>query len=80
MSNRVGFFGTFAAYAILAGLTAIMVRGLPVTDVSNVYRIGMVLLMIVGMRSTSARVHTALFVIAAATMFAFIFMFQFRLA
>lgn len=80
ISNRVGFFGTFAVYAILAGLTAILVRGLPVTDVSNVFRIGMVLLMIVGMRSTSARAHTALFVIAAAMMLAFIFTFQFRLA
>jgi hypothetical protein len=78
--NRVGFFGTFALYAVLAGVTATVVRGMPVTDVSNLFRVGMVLLMLVCMRSTSVRLHVALFVIAAAMMAAFIAGFQFRLA
>jgi hypothetical protein len=79
-ANRVGFFGTFAAYAILAGVTATVVRGMPVTDVSNLFRVGMVLLLVACMRSTSERLHAALFVIAAALMAAFIVGFQFRLA
>jgi len=40
----------------------------------------MVALMSTGMRSANARVHTVLFVLAASMMFAFIFLFQFRLA
>lgn len=79
-ANRVGFFGTFALYAILAGVTATVVRGLPVTDVSHLFRAGMVLLMVACMRSTSERLHAVLFVIAAALMVAFIVGFQFRLA
>lgn len=78
-SNRTGFFGTFAAYAVLAGLTAMVVRGLPVLDPSNFFRVGMVLLMLVAMRSSSARVHTVLFAIAATLLLAFILLFQFRL-
>lgn len=78
-SNRVGFFGTFAAYAVLAGLSAMLVRNLPVLDLSNVFRVAMVLLMVIGMRTTNARVHTVLFVFAAILMLAFIVLFQFRL-
>jgi hypothetical protein len=37
-------------------------------------------LMLIGMRSANARVHTALFVIASLLMLAFITLFQFRLA
>jgi hypothetical protein len=78
-SNRTGFFGTFAAYAVLAGLTAMVVRGLPVLDPSNFFRVGMVLLMLVAMRSSSARVHAVLFAVAASLLLAFIVLFQFRL-
>lgn len=78
-SNRFGFFGTFAAYAILAGMTAMIVRGLPVRDPSNAFRLGMVVLMLVGMRSSSERVHTVVVVLAAVLMIAFIALFQFRL-
>lgn len=78
-SNRPGFFGTFAAYAVLAGLTAMVVRGLPVLDPSNSFRVGMVLLMVVAMRASSARVHAVLFGVAASLLLAFIALFQFRL-
>ena len=78
-ANRSGFFGTFAAYAVLAGLTAMVVRGLPVLDPSNFFRVGTVLLMIVAMRSSNARVHAVLFAVAASLLLAFIVLFQFRL-
>jgi len=78
-SNRTGFFGTFAAYAVLAALTAMIVRGLPLLDPSNFFRVGMVLLLLVAMRSSNARVHAALFVVAAGLLLAFILLFQFRL-
>lgn len=78
-SNRPGFFGTFAVYAVLAGLTAMVVRGLPVLDPSNYFRAGMVLLMVVAMRSRSTRVHAVLFALAAGLLLAFILLFQFRL-
>lgn len=79
-SNRVGFFGTFGLYAALAGLTAIVVRGLPVLDPSNLFRVGVVVLTVIGMRSASARIHAMLFAVAASLMLAFIILFQFRLA
>ena len=79
-ANRVGFFGTFAAYAVLAAITAMVVRGLPLLDPSNLFRLTMVILMVVGMRSTSPRVHTVLFALAASLMLVFTVLFQFRLA
>src|SRR5687767_5198488 len=79
-ANRVGFFGTFAVYAVLAGLTAMIVRGMPVRDPSNLFRVGMVLLLVAAMRSSNARFHAVLFAIAVSLMLAFIFAFQFRLA
>lgn len=79
-ANRAGFFGAFAIYAVLAGLTAMVVRGMPVTDPSNAFRLGMLAVMIVGMRSTSARVQAAVFATAAAMFAAFVAFFQFTLA
>jgi hypothetical protein len=79
-ANRVGFFGTFAAYGVMAGVTAMIVRKMPITDASNLFRLGMVVLMLIGMRSTNARVHAALFVTASLLMLAFITLYQFRLA
>jgi hypothetical protein len=79
-ANRAGFFGAFAIYMALAGLTAMLVRDLPVLDPSNLLRVATVLFMIVGMRSTSVRVHTAVFVIAVTFLVAFILLFQFRLS
>lgn len=78
-ANRAGFFGTFALYAVLAGLTAVVVRGLRVFDASNLFRLSMLLLMIVVMRSASERVHAAVFTVSAVLMLLFILLFQLRL-
>jgi hypothetical protein len=78
-ANRAGFFGTFATYAFVAGLTAMIVRDLPFTDPSNLFRVGMVALMLVGMKSASAKVHAAVFGVSAILMIAFISFYQFRL-
>lgn len=78
-ANRVGFFGTFAVYGVLAGVTAVTVRGLSVLDTSNVFRLALVLLMLLAMRSASERVHAVVLVLSAVLMFVFILFFQFRL-
>lgn len=79
-ANRAGFFGAFALYAVLAGVTAMVVRGMPVTDPSNAFRLAMLAVMVTGMRSASPRVHAAVFVMAAVLFVAFVVFFQFRLA
>ena len=79
-ANRVGFFGAFATYTVLAGLTAMVVRGMPVRDPSNLFRVAMLAVMATGMRTASPRIHTVLFVLAAALFVAFVAFFQFRLA
>lgn len=78
-ANRKGYFGTFAIYIALAGLTAVIVRGLPVTDLSNGFRLVTIGLLLVAMRSKNERVHGIIFAVAAAMMIAFIGFFQFRL-
>lgn len=78
-ANRGGMFGAFAVYAVVAGVTATLVRGLPVTDGSNAFRLGTVALMLVAMRSASPRIHAVLFVLAVLLLLAFITLFQFRL-
>ena len=65
---------------VLAGLTAIVVRGLPVLDASNLFRFATLLLLVLAMRSASERVHAAVFVVSVALMITFIVLFQFRLA
>ena len=79
-SNRVGFFATFALYGLLAGLTAVLVRGLPLLDPSNLFRVLMVILLLVLTRTTSERVHVAIFTACATLLLAFILVFHFRLA
>jgi hypothetical protein len=56
-----------------------LVRGLPVTDGSNLFRVGLLLLCLIGMRSASERVHAAIAVFAGAMMLAFVLAFQVRL-
>src|SRR6185503_3960952 len=77
-ANRVGFFGAFATYTVLAGLTAMVVRGMPVRDPSNLFRVAMLAVMVTGMRSASPRVHMVLFVLAAILLVVFVTFFQFR--
>lgn len=79
-SNRAGFFGTFALYGLLAGVTAIVVRGLPLQDLSNLFRLVMVGLLLVAMRSARERVHAAVLVVCVALLLVYILSFQLRLA
>ena len=78
-ANRAGFFGTFALYTALAGITAMFVRGMPVTDPSNLFRLGVLALMLVAMRSGNARVHAVIFTLSAVLLLGFVAFFQFRL-
>jgi hypothetical protein len=78
-SNRAGFFGTFAAYGVLAAVTAIVVRGLPLLDPSNLFRLAMVVLLLIAMRSTSERVHAVVLGLSASLLVGFVSLFHFRL-
>jgi len=79
-ANRTGFFGAFALYGALAGLTAIMVRGLSVLDPSHLFRLTLVVLSLIAMRSASERVHTVVLGLCAILLMVFIALFHFRLA
>jgi hypothetical protein len=78
-SNRAGFFGTFALYGVLAAVTAIVIRRLPILDLSNAFRLLMVLLMLGLVRTTNERVHAVVLALCTVLMIAFIALFQFRL-
>lgn len=78
-SNRRGLFGTFAVCGVLTGATATVVRGLPLTDPSNLFRLALVLLMLVALRSAGERVHAVVLVLCTALMFFFIAMYHMRL-
>lgn len=78
-ANRRAFFGILALYGLLAGTTAVVVRGLPVLDPSNGVRLLMVLLLLILARSASERVHAALFGVSAALVVLFVLAFQYRL-
>lgn len=79
-ANRAGFFGTFALFGALAGLTASVVRGLPVLDPSNLFRMALVVLSLIVMRSASERAHAAVWMLTAGLLLVFIVLFQFHLA
>jgi hypothetical protein len=64
---------------VLAGLTAVAVRGLALLELSNLFRLMMVVLLLIAMRSASERVHAVVWTLCAVLMLAFIFLFQFRL-
>jgi len=57
-----------------------VVRGMPVRDPSNLFRVGMLAVMVTGMRAASPRIHAVLFVLGAALFVVFVAFFQFRLA
>lgn len=78
-ANRTGFFGTLALYGVLAGLTAMAVRGLPLFDPSNLFRLTLVALAIVGMRSASERVHAVVLALSTGLMILFVSLFHFRI-
>jgi hypothetical protein len=78
-SNRRGFFGTFALYGAVAAITAIIVRGLPLLDPSNLFRLAMVVLLLIAMQSASERVHAVVLGLSASLLVVFISLFHFRL-
>lgn len=78
-SNRRGFFGTLVLYLVVAGITAVLVRGLPILDASNLFRVAILLPLLMAMRSASERVHIAVMVVSAVLMVVFVFLFQLRL-
>lgn len=75
-ASRAGFFGALALYGLLAGLSAVAVRGLALMDPSNLFRVAVIALSLVAMRSSSARVHAAVLGICATLMLVFILFFQ----
>jgi len=78
-SSRVGFFGTFALQVVLAHVAGVVVRGLPVLDPSDPFRLAIVVLLLAAMRSTSERVHAVVLILCAIVMVAFITLFHLRL-
>jgi hypothetical protein len=78
-ASRVGFFGVFALYGVVASLTAVLVRGLPLLDISNFFRLAMVLLLLLAMRSASERIHGVVLVLGGILMLVFIFRIQLSL-
>jgi hypothetical protein len=78
-ANRTGFFGAFALYGAVAALTAVVVRGLPLLDPSNLFRLAMVVLLLIAMRSSSERVHAVVLGLSASLLIVFISLFHFRL-
>ena len=78
-SSRVGFFGTFALQVVLAHAAGVVVRGLPLLDSSDPFRLATVVLLLIAMRSTSERVHAVVFTLCAVVIVAFITFFHLRL-
>jgi len=78
-SSRFGFFGTFALQVVLAHAAGVIVRGLPLLDHSDPFRLATVVLLLIAMRSTSERVHTVVFVLCALVIVAFTALFHLRL-
>ena len=78
-ANRGALFGTFAVCGALTTATAAVVRGLPLSDPSNLFRLALVLLMLIVMRSRTERVHTAVLVLCTVLLLLFIFLYHQRL-
>jgi len=78
-SSRAGFFGTFALQIVLAHVAGVVVRGLPVLDPADPLRLAMVALLLIAMRSASARVHAVVLTLFAIVLVAFIALFHVRL-
>ena len=79
-AQRRAFFGAFVVYGFLAGLAAVVVRGLSPLDPSHLFRLGMMLLGLAAMRSANERLHGVVFGLYASLMIVFVLLFQLRLA
>src|SRR6266576_4038128 len=71
-SNRVGFFGIFALQLVLAHGAGVIVRRLPLLDPSDPFRVAMVVLLLIAMRSASPRVHSVVLTLFAIVVVAFV--------
>jgi len=78
-SSRAGFFGTFALQIVLAHAAGVVVRGLPLLDPADPLRLAMVALLLIAMRSASARVHAVVLTLFAIAMVVFVMLFHVRL-
>jgi len=78
-STRVGLFGTFAVQIVLAHAAGVIIRGLPLLDRSDPFRLVMVALLLIAMRSTSERVHVVVLTLFAIAIVAFVTLFHVRL-
>jgi hypothetical protein len=78
-ASRVGFFGTFALQVVLAHTAGVVIRGLPLLDSSDTFRLAIVVLLLIAMRSASERVHAVVFALFAIVIVAFVGLFQLRL-
>lgn len=78
-SSRVGFFGTFAVQVVLAHAAGVIIRGLPLPDPSDPFRLAMVILLLIAMRSSSERVHAVVFALFTIALVAFTALFHLRL-
>ena len=78
-ANRVGFFGAFAVQVVLVHAAGVIVRGLPVVDRSDPFRLATVVLLLIAMKSASERVHAVVFALCAIVILAFIVLFHVRL-
>ena len=79
-ANRKAFFGAFALCGVLASAVAAGIRGLPLSDSSYLFRLGLVVFMLALVRSSNARVHAAVFVLCASLMVVFTILYHFRLS
>jgi len=75
-SSRLVFFGTFALQLVLAHGAGVIVRRLPLLDPSDPFRLVMVVLLLIAMRSASERVHAVVLTLFAIAIVAFITLFH----
>lgn len=78
-SSRAGFFGTFAVQLVLAHAAGVIVRRLPLVDPSDPFRLAMVVLLLIAMRSASARMHAVVLALFAIAIVAFVTLFHLHL-
>src|SRR6266576_2252514 len=78
-STRLVVFGTFAVQIVLAHGAGVVVRGLPLLDPADPLRLAMVVLLLIAMRSASARVHAVVLTLFVIALVAFITLFHVRL-
>jgi len=78
-SSRVGFFATFAVLIVLAHVAGVVIRGLVAPDPSDLFRLAMVAVLLIAMRSASERVHAVVFGVFVAALVAFTALFHVRL-